>query len=198
MRLQSERIHKPNLKIPAIRSWVLLLLISSSLAGFGADVEVYFSPNGGATDAIVREITNAKREILVQAYSFTSAPIAEALVTARKRGLKVEAILDKSNLKEGYSSITFLENSSIPVYIDDRVKIAHSKIMIIDNSEVITGSFNFTKAAETHNTENLLIFKNDPGLVAKYLMNYNWRLSLSLRAQEAVSPGMKAVFQHSN
>jgi phosphatidylserine/phosphatidylglycerophosphate/cardiolipin synthase-like enzyme len=157
----------------------MLLLISSSLVGQGADVEVYFSPNGGATQAIVQEITNAKREILVQAYSFTSAPIAEALVTARKRGLKVEAILDKSNLKEGYSSITFLENGNIPVYIDDGVKIAHSKIMIIDDVDVITGSFNFTNAAEIHNTENLVIFRNDPGVTDKYLKNFKWRLSLS-------------------
>jgi phosphatidylserine/phosphatidylglycerophosphate/cardiolipin synthase-like enzyme len=57
--------------------------------------------------------------------------------------------------------------------------------MIIDDSEIITGSFNFTKAAETHNTENLLILKGDPVLVAKYLKNYNWRLSLSFRQEGA-------------
>jgi phosphatidylserine/phosphatidylglycerophosphate/cardiolipin synthase-like enzyme len=179
MRYQPDGIHDAYSKKTKLCSWIMLLLISSSLVGQGADVEVYFSPNGGATQAIVQEITNAKREILVQAYSFTSTAIAEALVTARKRGLKVEAILDKSNLKEGYSSITFLENASIPVYIDDRVKIAHSKIMIIDDSDVITGSFNFTNAAETHNTENLVILKNDAELVAKYRKNYEWRLSLS-------------------
>ena len=161
-----------------------MLLICSSLAGYGADVQVYFSPNGGATNAIVQEITSAKREILVQAYSFTSAPIAEALVIARKRGLKVEAILDKSNLKEGYSSITFLENGNIPVYIDNRVKIAHSKIMIIDDADVITGSFNFTNAAESHNTENLVILRNDPDIAKQYLKNYLWRLSQSYLAHE--------------
>ena len=40
-----------------------------------ADVQVYFSPHGGCTDAIVFELNNAKRSVLVQAYSFTSAPL---------------------------------------------------------------------------------------------------------------------------
>ena len=55
-------------------------------------VQVYFSPNGGCTDAIVKEIDNAKSEILVQAYSFTSTAIAKALLNAHKRGVKVEAV----------------------------------------------------------------------------------------------------------
>ena len=160
--------------------WKILILFAITAAiSRAADVDVYFSPNGGATDAVVREINNAKHEILVQAYSFTSTPIASALVASQKRGLKVEAILDKSNVKQGYSSVTFLENAGIPVYIDDHVKIAHSKIMIIDGREIITGSFNFTMAAECHNAENLLILRNDPELVVKYMANYKWRLSLS-------------------
>ena len=158
---------------------ILVLFVTVSTMLRSTEVDVYFSPNGGATAAVVREINDAKREILIQAYSFTSVPIASALVAAYKRGLKIEAILDKTNLKETYSSLTFLEHAGIPVYIDAQVKIAHSKIMIIDDSEVITGSFNFTKAAENHNTENLLIIKSDSVLVAKYLANYRWRLGLS-------------------
>jgi phosphatidylserine/phosphatidylglycerophosphate/cardiolipin synthase-like enzyme len=73
-----------------------------------APTQVYFSPNGGCTQAIVREITDAKSEILVQAYSFTSAPIAKALVSAHKRGVKMEAILDKSQRSERYTSAFFL------------------------------------------------------------------------------------------
>ena len=53
-------------------------------------VKVYFSPKGGCTEAIISEINQAKTEILVQAYSFTSAPIAKALVNAHKRGVKVQ------------------------------------------------------------------------------------------------------------
>jgi phosphatidylserine/phosphatidylglycerophosphate/cardiolipin synthase-like enzyme len=135
-------------------------------------VEVYFSPNGGCTEAITREIDKAKSEILVQAYSFTSVPIAKALLEAKKRGVKIEAVLDKSQRSARYTSATFLANSGIPVLIDDKHSIAHNKIIIIDKGTLITGSFNFTKAAELHNAENLLIIKGNKALVEKYLANY--------------------------
>jgi phosphatidylserine/phosphatidylglycerophosphate/cardiolipin synthase-like enzyme len=109
--------------------------------------EVYFSPHGGCTEAIIRELDKAKNTILVQAYSFTSAPLAKALLNAHKRGVKVEVILDKSQKTQKYSSATFLYNQGIPVKIDAQHAIAHNKVMIIDGETVITGSFNFTKAA---------------------------------------------------
>jgi len=110
--------------------------------------EVYFSPHGGATEAIVHEIDSAKNEILVQAYSFTSAPIAKALLAAKKRGVAIEVVLDKSQRGERYTSATFLRDAGIHVWIDYRHAIAHNKIMIIDRRTLVTGSFNFTKAAE--------------------------------------------------
>ena len=57
-------------------------------------VEVYFSPKGGATEAVVSVIEKARKTIYVQAYSFTSAPIAKAIVDAHKRGVAVNVILD--------------------------------------------------------------------------------------------------------
>ncbi len=132
---------------------------------------VYFSPNGGCTDAIVRELENARSSILMQAYSFTSAPIAKALLNAHKRGIKVTVILEKSHLTEKYSSVTFLYNSGIPTRIDSAHAIAHNKVMVIDGETVITGSFNFTKAAEEKNAENLLVIR-DRGLTGKYLQNW--------------------------
>ena len=136
-----------------------------------APVEVYFSPNDGATTAIVREIDRARSEILVQAYSFTSAPIAKALLKAHKRGVKVRAILDKSQKTQKYSSASFLKNSGIPTYIDEKHAIAHNKIILIDRAVVITGSFNFTKAAEEKNAENLLIIRSKE-LAKPYLENW--------------------------
>lgn len=136
-----------------------------------APAQIYFSPNGGTQEAIVREIGAAKSTILVQAYSFTSAPIAEALKKAHDRGVKVEAILDKSQRTERYTGATFLKNAGIPVYIDAAHAIAHNKVMVIDGEEVITGSFNFTKAAEEKNAENLLIIK-DKALAKHYRENW--------------------------
>jgi phosphatidylserine/phosphatidylglycerophosphate/cardiolipin synthase-like enzyme len=82
--------------------------------------QVYFSPRGGCTEAIISQIDKAKSDIFVQAYSFTSRPIAKALLNAHKQGIKGEAILDKSQRKERYISATFLANSGIPTVIDDR------------------------------------------------------------------------------
>lgn len=134
-------------------------------------MEVYFSPRDGATAAIVREIGQARSEIRVQAYSFTSAPIAEALLKAHRRGINVAVILDKSQRTQKYSSSTFLANARIPTYIDAEHAIAHNKIIIIDRAVVITGSFNFTKAAEERNAENLLVIRSKE-LAKLYLDNW--------------------------
>jgi len=133
--------------------------------------QVYFSPHGGCTDAVIRELNKAQITILVQAYTFTSAPIAKALLNAHKRGVKVEVILDKSQKTQKYSSATFLYNQGIPVKIDAKHAIAHNKVMIIDGETVITGSFNFTKAAEENNAENLLII-HDKKLAERYIKNW--------------------------
>jgi phosphatidylserine/phosphatidylglycerophosphate/cardiolipin synthase-like enzyme len=134
--------------------------------------DVYFSPKGGCTEAVVQEIDHAKKEILVQAYSFTSKPIAKALLDAHKRGVKVEVILDKSQRSEKYSSADFMAHAGITTYIDSAHAIAHNKIMCLDRAILITGSFNFTKAAEEKNAENLLIIKGNKPLTERYIKNY--------------------------
>jgi phosphatidylserine/phosphatidylglycerophosphate/cardiolipin synthase-like enzyme len=80
-------------------------------------------------------------------------------------------ILDKSQKTEKYSSADFVAHAGIKVLIDDKHKIAHNKIMIIDSEIVITGSFNFTKSAEEGNAENLLII-NSSDLAKKYIENW--------------------------
>jgi phosphatidylserine/phosphatidylglycerophosphate/cardiolipin synthase-like enzyme len=141
-------------------------------------IDVYFSPKGGCTETIVKELDAAKSSVLVQAYSFTSAPIAKALVDAHKRGVKVQVILDKSQKTEKYSEADFLANQGIPTFIDAKHAIAHNKIMVIDGGVVITGSFNFTKSAEESNAENVLVIR-DKGIAEKYVANWKAHLEHS-------------------
>ena len=148
------------------------LLVSSAQLFAQQTISVYFSPKGGATQACVETIAAAKKEILVQAYSFTSAPIAQALVSAHKKGISIKVLLDKSQKSERYTSADFIANAGIPTFIDSAHAIAHNKIMIIDQQTVITGSFNFSKAAEESNAENLLIIKNKT-IADKYVKNWN-------------------------
>jgi len=152
----------------------LVHLFRALLRKFGwvLHIDVLFSPKGGCQDAVVREIQKARREILVQAYSFTSDPITMALVEAKKRGVQVDVLLDHSNEKERYSDLhIFLEHGLDP-RIDHDHAIAHNKIMLIDKRTIITGSFNFTNQAEHENAENLLIIKGHPDLPGIYRANF--------------------------
>jgi phosphatidylserine/phosphatidylglycerophosphate/cardiolipin synthase-like enzyme len=146
-------------------------------------IDVYFSPKGGCTDAIVEEINAAKKTILVQAYSFTSKEIAEALVAAHNRGVKVSAILDSDQETDSYSRADFLLHSGVPTLSDDEHSIAHNKVMVIDDATVITGSFNFTKQAEISNAENLLIIRS-PELAKAYADNWQAHAAHSRNYEE--------------
>lgn len=134
-------------------------------------LEVCFTPGESCTEKIVKALSQSRTSVLVQAYSFTSAPIARALVDAHKRGVHVEMILDRSNKSQKYSSADFVSRAGIPTFIDSRHAIAHNKIMVIDGETVITGSFNFTKAAEEKNAENLLVIP-DKSLASRYMANW--------------------------
>ena len=177
----SHRTQRPAMKKKALTLlWLILFLGATCSLALAGSIRVYFSPNGGCTDAILCEINQAKTEILLQAYSFTSKPIAQALIRAQKRGVRISAVLDKSNRRQKYSAATFLKNMGIPVFIDDKHAIAHNKIMIIDNRVVITGSFNFTMAAENKNAENVLILDDLPDLTRAYRENFQNHLRHSM------------------
>ena len=167
------------------RILVILSIFYMSSVATGAElpsigtVEVCFTPGENCTDEIVQEINGARHEILLQAYEFTSTPIAKAIVAAARRGVQVVAILDKSQRSGRGSKGLYLLQAGVPVYIDEQPAIAHSKIIIVDRAAVITGSFNFTKNAQERNSENMLILKGNAPLVEEYLRNFANRRALS-------------------
>jgi phosphatidylserine/phosphatidylglycerophosphate/cardiolipin synthase-like enzyme len=140
-------------------------------APLGASWSVYFSPRGGCTAAIVAEIGKAKSNIIVQAYSFTSEPIAAALLAAQRRGIAVAVIVDKAQEGSQHSQADEVAAAGARVLVDRKHAIAHNKVMVIDGATVITGSFNFSAAAETRNAENVLIV-HDTAMAAKYSENW--------------------------
>src|SRR5437016_2213194 len=79
------------------------------------------------------------------------------IIHAKDRGVSILLLLDKSNISARYGIVKLLENQEIPFLIDYRPRIAHNKILVSDEKTIITGSFNFTKAAQLHNAENVLI-----------------------------------------
>jgi PLD-like domain len=98
----------------------------------------------------------------------TASPLSRsfaALKAAHARGVDFEAIVDKTSARVSKSgsrcsAATYLSNAGIPVWVDTRVAIAHNKVKVIDGAMVITGSFNFTAAAHSHNAENLLVIRD--------------------------------------
>ena len=132
---------------------------------------------------IAADIDAAQSSFRVQAYRLTSRPILAALSAAKRRGVDVAAILDKTQDRQGeergrYSSAVYLARAGVPVWIDTAPAIAHSKIIVIDGKRVITGSFNFTKAADTRNAENVLVV-DSPTVAGWYAANWEERRAAS-------------------
>jgi len=167
--------------------FVLITIIPISYADsglfFNAPYQVFFTPGGQCTNLITSYINNSKSTIDIQAYSFTSKPIIQALINAERRGVNVRGLFDKSNATHKYSELMAINNAAINEKIDYKLAMAHNKVIIIDDRYVVTGSFNFTKSAQVRNAENVLII-DSPILASKYLNNFQsrWDASESISA----------------
>jgi phosphatidylserine/phosphatidylglycerophosphate/cardiolipin synthase-like enzyme len=152
--------------------WLTLLAVSPAAA---ATIENAFSPRQGATDLIVRTIDSAQNSVRVAAYFFTSYPIASALVRAEARGVDVKLVIDGHQKFRG--AIDYMNHNGVATRINSRYAIMHDKFMIIDGHTLETGSFNFTRAAEYENAENVLVVKDSPDLVGGYARQWDklWR-----------------------
>ncbi len=141
-------------------------------------VTLAFTPEEDATGLLVRLLDGARREVRVQAYSFTSRALAAALIRAHRRGVTVEVVADAEQAERISSPrLAELVAAGVPVLLDAAHTAAHNKVMVLDPgtpaAAVVTGSFNFTYGAQKNNAENLLVFRDAPALTAAYLDN--WR-----------------------
>ena len=134
-------------------------------------IELCFTPPSGCGKVIADLIAKANESVYVQAYGITSPLIVNELISAHNRGIKVKLLLDKSNLHDKYSKIGELKKAGIDLSIDAVTGIAHNKVIIIDQKQVITGSFNFTRSADSRNVENVIIV-NDKRVAHRYLQNW--------------------------
>ena len=150
-----------------------------------ATLEALFTPGDPIDTRLVALIDGAKREILVQAFSFTSRKIARALLAAHRRGVHVEILADRAQTLElAGSAVPGLARDGVPVWLDANFISAHNKVIVIDadtpGATLVTGSYNYTSAAQFRNAENVLIVRADPPLAAQYRDNV-----LRLRAKAA-------------
>ena len=141
-------------------------------------VQACFSPAGKCSALIVRELQQAKKEILVAVYAFTSDDLAAALVQANKRGLSVRVVIDRDfDAGNQRSKGKFLEGQKVPLRRvaaprsgtgDKETGLMHQKFAVLDRSAVLTGSYNWTHSADRLNDENLLFFRDAAPLAQEY------------------------------
>lgn len=143
-------------------------------------IEVAFSPNEGAENLVLKTIDSAKNEIKMLAYSFTSAPVVEALIRAKKRGVNVALVADhRSNVNDreegkakSRAALSALVNAGCDVRTISVFPIHHDKVIIVDRQTVEVGSYNYSAAAANKNSENVLVNWNNPKLAEVYLGHF--------------------------
>lgn len=146
-------------------------------AGHKADVEVAFTPADDVAGMIVSRIGRAKDSVRMQAYLFTDRRIANALLAARKRGVEVELIGDAAQRDSGgLPHLKALARAGVRVYLNGAHAAAHDKIVIIDGDSpaaaVITGSYNFTHAAQARNAENVVVISGNRVVTDRFVENF--------------------------
>lgn len=149
----------------------------SNVVGATGTIEYAFTPGNDAAGLIVQTIDSARSQVLVQAFSFTHRAIADALIRAHRRGLDVQIVADRDQTDSLESSaIQALVDAGVPVFTDADHAAAHNKVIIIDQNAkqpvLVTGSFNFTFAAQYRNAENVLVMRGNPDLTGAFFANW--------------------------
>lgn len=135
----------------------LILILAVSLPSL-SEIRIFFSSKGGIAEEIIKQIDNAEDYIDIAIYSFTSQPIAEAIIRAKNRGVEIRILMDKGQSQGEYSKFEYLLDNDIFIIQDRHTGIMHNKIILIDGKVLFTGSYNLSKSAEEKNQENLLEF----------------------------------------
>lgn len=138
----------------------------------GARVENYFSPEDGLSPRLVALLDGAQQSIDFLAYSFTSDPIADALIEQAGAGVQVRGVFDEGSYRSNTGGeFLRLQRAQLDVRLDGNPDLMHHKVMIIDGETVILGSYNFTRAADRTNDENVIVI-HDAGVARQFLLEF--------------------------
>ncbi len=144
----------------------------------GAQEEFGFSPEGSARALVLKFVNSSTKTLDVMAYNFTSQDITGAIVAALRRGVVVRMIVDeKANITEDRTgasqrALTTLVKAGAQVRSIHKYSIHHDKVMIADGLHLENGSFNFSAAAQAHNSENVSVRWNNPKAVAIFTQHF--------------------------
>lgn len=151
-----EQVTSKDTRIAELESLNADLMKKSNLTVLG----VYFSPDGGCEDQVINWIDRANKTIHVLIYSFTNDDIGDAVLRAHQRGVEIKVVFEKSQVSR-YSEYWKLQSIGVLVKNDTNPGLMHHKTVVIDGYVILTGSFNWSAAAEERNNENLMILQSD-------------------------------------
>jgi phosphatidylserine/phosphatidylglycerophosphate/cardiolipin synthase-like enzyme len=137
----------------------------------GVIKQVCFSKTEACDMRIIQVIETAKKSVYVAVYSFTRDGLANALVEASRRGLDVKVVIERDNAFGSGSEYLFLKNAGVDVRLDNNPDLMHHKFMIVDGEIVLTGSYNWSTAAEERNDENYVVIA-DSDVAALYTKEF--------------------------
>jgi phosphatidylserine/phosphatidylglycerophosphate/cardiolipin synthase-like enzyme len=144
----------------------------------GIPVEIHFSPEDGVVNAIQEQLALAQHTIRFMAFSFTEDRLGLTLLDRATSGVRVEGIFETRGSETQYSELRLLYCAGLDVRQDGNPRTMHHKVFIVDDTHVITGSFNFSANAIESNDENLVII-HDPELARQYIAEYERVKSVS-------------------
>ncbi len=122
-------------------------------------------PTGGIPDHLAASFEAAQRTIDLAIYQFDLPPLAEALVRAEARGVRVRVVTDSDSLD--MDGLRTLAGAGVPVVPDSRQPLMHDKFAVIDGAVVWTGSMNYTYSDAYRNDNNVIEIRS-PELAENY------------------------------
>ncbi len=137
----------------------------------GTDVEVYFSPDDGVLQRLLSLVAAAEESIEFLAFTFTSDPLAEALIARSAEGVRVRGVMERDQVNNSGGEFGNLVLAGLDLRIDANRNKMHHKVILIDGEIVVTGSYNFSRNAEEKNDENVLILHSDE-ITQQYLLEF--------------------------
>ena len=153
--------------------------VSQAVVSQSSQAEVAFSPDAGSEALVLKVIDSTSRSLYLAGYSFTLPAIVKALLNAKSRGVDVQVVVDEkgNKSKASTSALNLLVGAKIPTRTISVYAIHHDKYIVADEETVETGSFNYSKAAATSNSENVLVVWKNPQLATAYLEHWRDRWS---------------------
>jgi phosphatidylserine/phosphatidylglycerophosphate/cardiolipin synthase-like enzyme len=151
-------------------------------------IEAYFTPGDDVARVIAERIANARETVQVQAYLFTDRRIATALAKAAQRGLAVDLVGDaKQQEAGGLPVLKQLDRAGVRIWLQGDYAAFHNKVVLIDartaSPVVITGSYNFTRAAQEKNAENVVVIAGDSAIAARFAKDFERHRARASRLQ---------------